>query len=161
MPRRAAGGSLNSPTASRTTRRCTKPAFPATRRPKIATLTARRSSTKSSGGGWTSRRPAWSSSRRRAPGARSNSARPLRRQRGSGKAYPIVSDIVAARDKLVGTGIEVGEFFHIGPEGRVGGLDPERRTCRSRALFNDPDGNVRLLQEITTRLPGRIDPDAT
>jgi catechol 2,3-dioxygenase-like lactoylglutathione lyase family enzyme len=80
---------------------------------------------------------------------------------GSGKGYLIVSDIVAARDKLVSAGIEVGEFFHFGPEGRGSGLDPERRTYRSRALFNDPDGNVWLLQEVTTRLPGRIDPGAT
>jgi predicted enzyme related to lactoylglutathione lyase len=80
---------------------------------------------------------------------------------GSGKAYLIVSDIVAARDKLVAAGIEVGEFFHIGSEGRVSGLDPERRTYSSRASFNDPDGNVWLLQEITTRLPGRVDPGVT
>ena len=80
---------------------------------------------------------------------------------GSGKGYLIVSDIVAARDRLVGGGIEVGEIFHIGPEGRVSGLDPERRTYRSRALFSDPDGNVWLLQEITTRLPGRVDSGVT
>ena len=80
---------------------------------------------------------------------------------GSGKCYLIVSDIVTARDKLVGAGIEVGEFFHIGAEGRVSGLDPERGTYRSRASFNDPDGNVWLLQEITARLPGRIDPGET
>jgi hypothetical protein len=79
---------------------------------------------------------------------------------GSGKGYLIVSDIATARDNLVSAGIEVGEFFHIGAEGRVSGLDPERRTYRSRALFNDPDGNVWLLQEITTRLPGRVDPGA-
>jgi catechol 2,3-dioxygenase-like lactoylglutathione lyase family enzyme len=80
---------------------------------------------------------------------------------GSGKGYLIVSDIVTARDELVAAGIEVGEFFHMGPDGRVSGLDPERRTYRSRALFSDPDGNVWLLQEITTRLPGRISPGAT
>jgi len=80
---------------------------------------------------------------------------------GSAKSYLIVSDIVAAREKLVAAGIEVGEFFHIGPEGRVSGLDPERRTYRSRASFNDPDGNVWLLQEITTRLPGRVDSGVT
>ena len=80
---------------------------------------------------------------------------------GSGKGYLIVSDIVAARDRLVGGGIEVGEIFHIGPEGRVSGLDPERRTYPSRALFSDPDGNVWLLQEITTRLPGRVDSGVT
>jgi catechol 2,3-dioxygenase-like lactoylglutathione lyase family enzyme len=80
---------------------------------------------------------------------------------GSGKGYLIVSDIVAARNKLVSASIEVGKFFHIGTEGRVSGLDPERRTYRSRASFSDPDGNVWLLQEITTRLPGRIDSGAT
>ena len=80
---------------------------------------------------------------------------------GSAKSYLIVSDIVAARDKLVAAGIEVGEFFHIGAEGRVSGLDPERRTYRSRASFSDPDGNVWLLQEITARLPGRVDSGVT
>jgi len=80
---------------------------------------------------------------------------------GSAKSYLIVSDIVAARDKLVAAGIEVAEFFHFGPEGRGEGLDPERRTYRSRALFSDPDGNVWLLQEITTRLPGRVDSGLT
>jgi catechol 2,3-dioxygenase-like lactoylglutathione lyase family enzyme len=80
---------------------------------------------------------------------------------GSAKSYLIVSDIEAARDALIAAGIEVGEFFHIGPEGRASGLDPERRTYRSRASFNDPDGNVWVLQEVTTRLPGRIDPGAT
>ncbi len=80
---------------------------------------------------------------------------------GSSKNYLIVSDIVAARNQLVAAGIEVGEFFHIGPEGRVDGLDPERGTYRSRALFSDPDGNVWLLQEITTRLPGRVDSGVT
>ena len=80
---------------------------------------------------------------------------------GSAKSYLIVSDIVVARDKLVAAGIEVSEFFHIGPEGRGSGLDPERRTYRSRASFNDPDGNVWLLQEITTRLPGRVDSGVT
>jgi catechol 2,3-dioxygenase-like lactoylglutathione lyase family enzyme len=76
---------------------------------------------------------------------------------GSAKSYLIVSNIVAARDQLVAAGIEVGEFFHIGPEGRVSGLDPGRRTYGSRATFSDPDGNVWLLQEITARLPGRVD----
>ena len=80
---------------------------------------------------------------------------------GSAKGYLIVPDIVAARDKIVSAGIEVSEFFHIGPEGRASGLDPERRTYRSRAIFSDPDGNVWLLQEITTRLPGRVDSGAT
>ncbi len=80
---------------------------------------------------------------------------------GSAKGYLIVSDIVAARDQPAAGGIQAGEFFQLGPEGRVAGLDPERRTYRSRALFHDPDGNVWLLQEITARLPGRIDSGAT
>ncbi len=80
---------------------------------------------------------------------------------GSAKGYLIVSDIEAARKKLVAAGIEVGEIFHIGTEGRVNGPDPEHRSYRSLASFSDPDGNGWLLQEITTRLPGRIDPGAT
>jgi len=80
---------------------------------------------------------------------------------GSAKGYLVVSDIVAARDQLVAAGIEVGEFFHIGPEGKVSGLDPERRSYYSRASFSDPDGNVWLLQEITARLPGRVDSGTT
>jgi catechol 2,3-dioxygenase-like lactoylglutathione lyase family enzyme len=80
---------------------------------------------------------------------------------GSAKSYLIVSDVVVARSQLVAAGIEVGEFFHFGPEGRGDGLDPERRTYRSRASFSDPDGNVWLLQEITSRLPGRVDPGVT
>jgi catechol 2,3-dioxygenase-like lactoylglutathione lyase family enzyme len=80
---------------------------------------------------------------------------------GSAKEYLIVSDIVAARDQLVAAGIEVSEFFHIGPSGRVSGLDPERRSYYSRATFSDPDGNVWLLQEVTTRLPGRVDTGLT
>jgi catechol 2,3-dioxygenase-like lactoylglutathione lyase family enzyme len=80
---------------------------------------------------------------------------------GSAKGYLIVSNIEAARDALVAAGIEVGEIFHIGPSGRESGPDPEHRTYRSRAEFSDPDGNVWLLQEITTRLLGRVDPGAT
>jgi catechol 2,3-dioxygenase-like lactoylglutathione lyase family enzyme len=76
---------------------------------------------------------------------------------GSAKAYLIVSDVVAARDQLVAAGVEVSEFVHLGPNGLVSGLDPERRSYYSRASFSDPDGNVWLLQEITTRLPGRVD----
>ena len=80
---------------------------------------------------------------------------------GSAKAYLVVSDIVAARDKLVALGADVSEFFYIGAHGRVSGLDPERRSYSSRATFSDPDGNVWLLQEVTTRLPGRVEPGAT
>jgi hypothetical protein len=77
------------------------------------------------------------------------------------KTYLIVSDIEAARNALLASGIDVGEIFHITPEGPVNGLDPERRTYRSQALFSDPDGNSWLLQEITTRLAGRIDSGVT
>jgi len=77
------------------------------------------------------------------------------------KTYLIVSDIQAVRDALAGAGIDVGEIFHLTPEGPVTGLDPERGTYRSRAVFSDPDGNSWLLQEITTRLPGRIDTGVT
>ena len=77
------------------------------------------------------------------------------------RTYLIVSDIQAVRDALVGAGIDVGEIFHLTPEGPVAGLDPERGTYRSCAVFSDPDGNSWLLQEITTRLPGRIDTGVT
>jgi predicted enzyme related to lactoylglutathione lyase len=80
---------------------------------------------------------------------------------GSAKSYLIVSDIEDARNKLVAAGIEVSEIFHIGPNGPVGGPDPEHRSYFSRASFSDLDGNVWLLQEITTRLPGRIDSGVT
>jgi catechol 2,3-dioxygenase-like lactoylglutathione lyase family enzyme len=80
---------------------------------------------------------------------------------GSAKGYLIVSDIVAARDALVSVGVEVDEISHPGPDGPVGGPDPERRSYFSRASFSDPDGNTWLLQEVTTRLPGRVDADDT
>jgi catechol 2,3-dioxygenase-like lactoylglutathione lyase family enzyme len=80
---------------------------------------------------------------------------------GSAKAYVIVSDIEAARDELVAAGIKVSEISHPGPDGPVSGLDPERRSYFSRASFSDPDGNGWLLQEVTTRLPGRIDSGTT
>jgi catechol 2,3-dioxygenase-like lactoylglutathione lyase family enzyme len=87
--------------------------------------------------------------------------------------YLIVSDLQAARKELLDRGIEVSEVFH--NEGvyagtdetylfgsvRVSGPDPEHRSYRSFASFKDPDGNGWLFQEITTRLPGRIDSTAT
>jgi catechol 2,3-dioxygenase-like lactoylglutathione lyase family enzyme len=88
--------------------------------------------------------------------------------------YLIVSDIEAARAELLGRGVEISEVFHdaggvyAGPDEpylfgrqRVRGRDPEQRSYRSFASFHDPDGNGWLLQEITTRLPGRIDPATT
>jgi catechol 2,3-dioxygenase-like lactoylglutathione lyase family enzyme len=88
--------------------------------------------------------------------------------------YLIVSDINAAREELRGRGVEISEAFHDGGDvhagadapylfgrQRVSGSDPERRSYRSFASFRDPDGNGWLLQEITTRLAGRIDSSAT
>jgi predicted enzyme related to lactoylglutathione lyase len=80
---------------------------------------------------------------------------------GSAKAFLIVSDISAARNALVASGIAVGEIFHIGPSGPVNGPDPEDRSYFTRAMFSDPNGNAWTLQEITTRLPGRIDTGVT
>jgi catechol 2,3-dioxygenase-like lactoylglutathione lyase family enzyme len=75
----------------------------------------------------------------------------------------IVSDIQAARDELVRRGVEVSEVFHyagwnrVDPDARLSGPAPDRRSYASFVSFSDPDGNGWLLQEITTRLPGRID----
>ena len=77
------------------------------------------------------------------------------------KTYLIVSDIESVRDAIMAAGIEVSEIFHFGPNGPVSGPDPEHGSYRSLATFNDPDGNSWLLQEITTRLPGRIDTGVT
>jgi catechol 2,3-dioxygenase-like lactoylglutathione lyase family enzyme len=75
--------------------------------------------------------------------------------------FLIVSDIQAARDELAGRGVEVSEVFHFGPTGRVGGPAPDHATYGSFATFSDPDGNSWLLQEITTRLPGRVEATET
>jgi catechol 2,3-dioxygenase-like lactoylglutathione lyase family enzyme len=88
--------------------------------------------------------------------------------------YLIVSDIEAARDELLGRGVEVSEVFHdaggvyagmdepyLFGRIRVSGPDPDHRSYRSFASFRDPDGNGWLLQEVTTRLPGRVDSATT
>ena len=88
--------------------------------------------------------------------------------------YMIVSDIAAARNELLGRGVEISDVFHdaggvyAGPDEpylfgrrRVSGPDPEHRSYRTFASFRDPDGNGWLFQEITTRLPGRIDSAST
>jgi catechol 2,3-dioxygenase-like lactoylglutathione lyase family enzyme len=87
--------------------------------------------------------------------------------------YLVVSDVAAARAELLAHGVAVGEVFHAGDKfsgtdepylfgrTRVSDVDPEHRSYRSFASFRDPDGNGWLLQEITTRLPGRIDSAAT
>ena len=80
--------------------------------------------------------------------------------------YLIVSDIAAARDDLVAHGADVSEVFHAGEpgaqfrsdeSGRLSGPAPENASYFTFATFSDPDGNTWLLQEITTRLAGRID----
>jgi catechol 2,3-dioxygenase-like lactoylglutathione lyase family enzyme len=72
--------------------------------------------------------------------------------------FLVVDDIEATRADLVGRGVEVGEIWHIEPgKGRVPGVDPQRRSYLSRASFADPDGNTWILQEITERLPGRVE----
>ena len=69
----------------------------------------------------------------------------------------VVDDIEAAREQLIGRGVEVSEIWHTEPgKGKVPGIDPERRSYFSRASFADPDGNTWQLQEITERLPGRV-----
>jgi catechol 2,3-dioxygenase-like lactoylglutathione lyase family enzyme len=84
----------------------------------------------------------------------------------SGLPYSLVlavDDVAAARDDLIARGVNVSEVFHYagGPfnnsveSPRVGGRDPQGRSYYSFASFEDPDGNGWLLQEITTRLPGR------
>lgn len=85
--------------------------------------------------------------------------------------YLIVSDIEAARRELASRGAVVSELFHAeapgaqfqpsGSKGRVTGPAPEHGSYRTFATFSDPDGNGWLLQEITTRLPGRIDAATT
>ena len=76
--------------------------------------------------------------------------------------FLVVSDIEAARAELVDRGVNVSEVFHraVG-EGPVSGPDPARRSYASYATFSDPDGNLWLLQEVTARLPGRVDADVT
>jgi catechol 2,3-dioxygenase-like lactoylglutathione lyase family enzyme len=93
-------------------------------------------------------------------GSRITSAAP-----GSARGlYLVASDIAAARRNLLARGVDVSQVFHAGApgaqfqvdgSGRINGPDPGHATYRSFATFHDPDGNVWLLQEITTRLPGR------
>src|SRR5262249_39168867 len=81
--------------------------------------------------------------------------------------YLVVSDILAARDQLAARGANVSEVFHPGtpgapfqPDGsssRLSGPAPDRTSYRSYATFSDPDGNRWLLQEVTQRLPGRVE----
>jgi catechol 2,3-dioxygenase-like lactoylglutathione lyase family enzyme len=85
--------------------------------------------------------------------------------------YLVVSDIDAARTELIARGAEVSEVFHpgspgaqyrpSGTSGRVSGRSPDHPSYFSYATFTDPDGNEWLLQEVTTRLPGRIEGNET
>ena len=78
---------------------------------------------------------------------------------GSAEAGLTVSDIEAAHAELVGRGIEVTDIWHGPPfpvEARQPGPDPERNSYGSFFSFTDPDGNTWLAQEVTTRLPGRM-----
>ncbi len=69
----------------------------------------------------------------------------------------IVDDIQAARDELVGRGVEVSDIFHALPgEAPQPGRDPQGRSYVSQATFSDPDGNQWILQEVTERIPGRV-----
>ena len=81
--------------------------------------------------------------------------------RSVGSLLLAVDDVEAARAELIERGVDVSEVFHgnaftADGQGREPGLDPERRSYGSYASFRDPDGNEWLLQEVTTRLPGRV-----
>jgi len=78
---------------------------------------------------------------------------------GSAQAVLVVSEIVAAHDELRERGITVSDIWHGPPfpvEARVPGPDPERTSYGSFCSFTDPDGNLWIVQEVTTRLPGRV-----
>jgi catechol 2,3-dioxygenase-like lactoylglutathione lyase family enzyme len=77
--------------------------------------------------------------------------------------FLVVSDIETARAELVGRGVDVGEIFHLAAPGHppIPGRDPQRRSYHSHATFKDPDGNTWLLQEVTSRLPGRVEATQT
>jgi catechol 2,3-dioxygenase-like lactoylglutathione lyase family enzyme len=78
---------------------------------------------------------------------------------GSAEGTLVVTDIEAAHDELVGLGVDASEVWHgppFPPKARLSGPDPKRTSYGSFCYFNDPDGNTWLVQEVTTRLPGRI-----
>jgi catechol 2,3-dioxygenase-like lactoylglutathione lyase family enzyme len=88
---------------------------------------------------------------------------------GAAQGLLVVSDVEVAHDELIGDGVTESEVFHdanggynrFDPDARASGPDPERRTYASFASFSDPDGNEWQLQEVTNRLPGRVDPAST
>ena len=71
--------------------------------------------------------------------------------------FLIVADIQAVRDRLAAAGVGITEVFHRTADGQASGPDPEHASYRSFASLQDPDGNTWLFQEVTTRLPGRVD----
>jgi catechol 2,3-dioxygenase-like lactoylglutathione lyase family enzyme len=78
---------------------------------------------------------------------------------GSAEGGLVVSDIEAAHDEFAGRGIDVSDIWHGPPfpvEAREPGTDPEHTSYGSFFSFTDPDSNTWLVQEVTTRLPGRI-----
>jgi catechol 2,3-dioxygenase-like lactoylglutathione lyase family enzyme len=83
---------------------------------------------------------------------------------GSAEGGLIVCDIEAAHEEFVGRGLEVSDIWHGPPfpvAARQPGPDPERTSYASFFGFTDPDGNTWLVQEVTTRLPGRVDATQT
>jgi catechol 2,3-dioxygenase-like lactoylglutathione lyase family enzyme len=88
--------------------------------------------------------------------------------------YLVVSDLAGVRSDLIARGVDVGDPFHdangvyagshepyLFGRVRLRGIDPEHRSYRSFASFSDPDGNRWLMQEVTARLPGRVDAAVT
>lgn len=78
---------------------------------------------------------------------------------GSAEGGLTVTDIEAAHDELLGRGIDVSDVWHgapFPPEARLSGPDPAHTSYGSFCAFNDPDGNAWLVQEVTSRLPGRV-----
>jgi catechol 2,3-dioxygenase-like lactoylglutathione lyase family enzyme len=83
---------------------------------------------------------------------------------GSFRGGLIVSNIESAHKELAARGINASEVFHgspFSPAGRISGPDPEHQSYRSYISFEDPDGNAWIVQEVTRRLPGRMDPATT
>jgi catechol 2,3-dioxygenase-like lactoylglutathione lyase family enzyme len=79
-----------------------------------------------------------------------------------GGLYLVVSDILIARRVLADCGADVSEVFHRSPTRvKLAGLDPQRHSYGSFVSFCDPDGNAWLVQEVTARLPGRLDTEVT
>jgi catechol 2,3-dioxygenase-like lactoylglutathione lyase family enzyme len=78
---------------------------------------------------------------------------------GSAEGTLVVSDIEVAHDELVGRGVDATEIWHgppFPPEARLSGPDPKHASYESCFSFNDPDENTWIVQEVTTRLPGRV-----